>query len=139
MKTANLKVFVDAFEFMLALRDRLKSNCLRANLRFIPNPLNGQIDIQPISSWFYALPPFAVSGNRRFYLYAAFEQTNGRDRVIVNASLSMMTNQLTVEVLRLDGSKKTVLIYETSTVSDGIVNQLGNELLDKIRKKLLSD
>jgi hypothetical protein len=131
----NLKLFRTAFLFINDIRESLKTLCIRKNLRFNPHPLNGQIDIQPIRTPFYQMPPFAVSGQRKIYLNMAFETFGSIPKriIILDVVLDLTSLKLTAHAVAVtNGRDKEDVLNLVTTVSLGTQKQLALELLDSM-------
>lgn len=130
----NLRVFYYAFTFVCELRENLKNFCIRKKLRFVPHPLNGQVDIQPIHEPFFNRPPFAVSGQRKIYLCMVFETfgTIPQKRILLNVVLDLQNFNLIAHAVSILDNKYTDILNYSGTASWGKQTTLAMDLLQRL-------
>lgn len=132
-----LRLFRNAFNYLEGVRQSVHANALRYELRVISHINNGQIDVVPIAAWFYPNQPWTVSSNRRLYLTIALEPSfAAKYKVVMNFALDYLNQNLGVLIYKVEGSRKTDLISDTTSVSIGSDPRVALQVLQQLQKAL---
>jgi len=137
---ADLRIFMEAFGFIMGLKKIVCVQALKYNLRIIPHPLNGQIDVQPISNLnFYPAVWKTLSARRQIYLSIVFENAGGvHYKARIDFMLDLQTQGLSIcaSTVPMNGTTPIVLIDDKATVTLNTERIVAEKVLEKLRYAL---